>query len=226
MIAAMRNVTKLYGRNYGVRNLNLTLPAGEVVGLLGVNGSGKTTVLKLLAGLLVPTSGEVTVLGAPPRHNRARIAFLGETDALYRWMNPRDAERLMSGLYPDFRPARYRDLLDQLRVPGVKAGAMSKGERMRLRLAMSLARDALLYLFDEPLGGIDLVSRERIIRSLVAEWRTDATVIVATHAVAESEGLFDRVVFLDRGELVLDARAEDLRAQGKSVRATFLEVLG
>lgn len=226
MLAMLDNVTKLYGKNRGLSDLTLEIPEGQVIGLLGLNGSGKTTLLKLVAGLLIPTRGRVSVLGAPPRRNRGKIVFLGETDAIYRWMSPADAERLMVGLYPDFRPQRYRVLLESLQIPTRRAGAMSKGERARLRLAMVLARQASLYIFDEPLGGIDLVSRERILQSIVGQWRADASIILSTHAVVEAEGLFERVVLLQQGSLVLDALAEELRERGESVKSTFLEVLG
>jgi len=226
MLAALDDVTKLYKKSYGLRDVTLKIPVGQVIGLLGTNGSGKTTLLKLLAGLLIPTLGRVSVLGASPRRNRAKLVFLGETDSVYRWMNPTDAERLMFGLYPDFQPQRYRALIESLQVPLRRAAAMSKGERARLRLAMALARQASLYLLDEPLGGIDLVSRERILRSIVGQWRADASIILSTHAVAEAEGLFDRVLFLREGTLVLDVLAEELRERGESVKSTFLEVLG
>jgi ABC-2 type transport system ATP-binding protein len=91
---------------------------------------------------------------------------------------------------------------------------------------MALAREARLYLLDEPLAGIDLLSREKILESLVREWQTDATVLLSTHEVAEAEGLFERVLFLREGRLALDTRAEALRGSGKSVVATFREVLG
>jgi ABC-2 type transport system ATP-binding protein len=103
---------------------------------------------------------------------------------------------------------------------------MSKGERGRLRLAMALARDAKLYLLDEPLAGIDLLSRERILQSIVREWHTDETILLSTHEVAEAEGLFDRVLYLREGRVALDAKAEDLRSQGRSVVQAFREVLG
>ncbi|RLC84872.1 MAG: ABC transporter ATP-binding protein [Chloroflexi bacterium] len=226
MLAMLDDVTKVYGKSYGLRDLTLEVPTGQVIGLLGVNGSGKTTLLKLLSGLLLPTRGQVSVLGEPPRRVRSKLVFLGETDAIYRWMGPTDAGYLMSGLYPDFCPQRYRALLDSLQVPTRRAGAMSKGERVRLRLAMALAREAALYILDEPLGGIDLAARERILQSIVGQWRADASIILSTHAIAEAEGLFDRVVLLKQGSLVLDALAEDLRERGESVKSTFLEVLG
>jgi ABC-2 type transport system ATP-binding protein len=141
-------------------------------------------------------------------------------------MTPADAETFMQGLYDDFDVGRYRALLDSLAVPKRKTKAMSKGERGRLRLAMALARDAKLYLLDEPLAGIDLLSREKILQSIVREWHTDETILLSTHEVAEAEGLFERVLYLREGRLALDARAEELRNQGRSVVQTFREVLG
>jgi len=225
MLAQLRGVTKRYVKTEGVRDLTLDIEEGQVLGVLGLNGSGKTTLLKLLAGLLFPTTGEVAVLGGPPRKNRSRLVFLGETDELYSWMTPTAGERFAAGLYEDFRPERYHELLDFLEVPRRKTKAMSRGERGRLRLALALSRDVKLYLLDEPLAGIDLLSRERILTSLVREWHTDATIVLSTHEVAEAEGLFERVVFLRDGRVALDARAEGLREEGRSVVETFREVL-
>jgi len=225
MLVQLRNVTKCYVKTEGVRDLSLEFPAGEIVGVLGLNGSGKSTMLKLMAGLLFPTKGEITIFGGSPRGNRARTVFLGETDTLWPWMTPNDARRFMVGLYPDFDAVRFNELLDVLEVPQRKTKAMSKGERGRLRLAMALARSAKLYLLDEPLAGIDLISREKIMMSLVREWHTDETILLSTHEVAEAEGLFERVVYLRDGRLALDARAEQLREQGKRVVQTFKEVL-
>lgn len=225
MLARLENVTKRYRTAEGVRDLTLDFPEGEIVGVLGLNGSGKSTMLKLIAGLLFPTAGTITVFGGSARGNRSRTVYLGETDTLWPWMAPRDAERFMAGLYTDFDTARFNELLDVLGVPRRKTKAMSKGERGRLRLAMALARSAKLYLLDEPLAGIDLISREKIMMSLVREWHTDETILLSTHEVAEAEGLFERAVYLRDGRLALDAQAEDLRQQGKSVVQTFKEVL-
>ncbi len=225
MLATLEHVTKRYVKNEGLRDLTLQFPAGEVVGMLGLNGSGKSTLLKLLAGLLFPTDGRVTVFGGKPRHNRSQIVFLGETDVLWSWMTPVDANKFMRNLYDDFDAVRFVELLDALEVPRRKTKTMSKGERGRLRLAMALARNAKLYLLDEPLAGIDLISREKILSSIVQEWHTDETIILSTHEVAEAEGLFDRAIYLREGRLALDATAETLREGGKSVVDTFREVL-
>ena len=225
MLARLENVTKRYRTIEGVRDLSLDFPAGQIVGVLGLNGSGKSTMLKLIAGLLFPTAGAVTVFGGSPRGHRSRTVFLGETDTLWPWMTPADASRFMEGLYSDFEPVRFNELLDALEVPRRKTKAMSKGERGRLRLAMVLARSAQLYLLDEPLAGIDLISREKIMTSLVREWHTDETILLSTHEVAEAEGLFERAVYLRDGRLALDVPAETLRQEGKSVVQTFKEVL-
>jgi ABC-2 type transport system ATP-binding protein len=225
MLARLENVTKRYRTTEGVRDLTLDFPAGEIVGVLGLNGSGKSTMLKLVAGLLFPTAGTISVFGHAPRAVRGRAVFLGETDTLWPWMTPDDARRFMEGLYKDFDVTRFDDLLDVLEVPRRKTKAMSRGERGRLRLAMALARSAKLYLLDEPLAGIDLISREKIMTSLVREWHTDETILLSTHEVAEAEGLFERAIYLRDGRLALDARAEELREEGKSVVQTFKEVL-
>lgn len=225
MLATLSEATKRYAKTEAVRDLTLEFDEGEIVGVLGLNGSGKTTMLKLLAGLLFPTSGRVTILGGPPRRSRHKFVFLGETDSLYAWMTPQDGERFMAGLYEDFDSKRYRELLGFLAVPRRRTKRMSKGERGRLRLAMALSRQVKLYLLDEPLAGIDLISREQILTSLVREWRPDATILLSTHEVAEAEGLFERVLLLREGRLALDEQAEHLREEGRSVLETFREVL-
>ncbi|GEM83230.1 ABC transporter ATP-binding protein [Meiothermus hypogaeus] len=225
MLAKLNGVTKRYSKTEGVHELSLELYPGQAVGLLGLNGSGKTTTLKLLAGMLFPTTGSVEVLGQSPRESRGQIAYLSDADNLYAWMTPRDAERLMAGLYPDFNPGRYRELLAFLEVPQQGYRSMSRGQRARLRLAMVLSREARLFLLDEPLSGIDVISRDRILKSLVREWREEACLVLSTHEVSEAEGIFERVLLLKEGRLALDAKAEDLRAKGQSVKDAFIEVL-
>ena len=225
MLATLHDVTKKYQTAEAVVDLTLDIPPGQMIGVLGLNGSGKSTLLKLIAGLLFPTRGTIVTFGGCPRRSRARIVYLGETDTLWPWMSPKDARRFMRGLYEDFDSQRFDELCDALAVPDRKTKAMSKGERSRLRLAMALARTAKLYLLDEPLAGIDLISREKVLQSLVREWHTDETILLSTHEVAEAEGLFDRVLYLRQGRLQLDVDAETLRAEGRSVVQAFKEVL-
>lgn len=225
MLVELDNVTRRFGNTVAVDGLSLRLPAGEVVGLLGTNGAGKSTTLKLLAGLLYPDAGEVAVEGSPPRRVRGRIAFLPERGQMYEWLDPKAAAGLFGTLYPDFRPGRFFELLEQLEVPRRSLAQMSKGQRARFLLAATLARKVRLYLLDEPLGGVDLITRDRILAALVSEWREDATYVLSTHEVAEAEGIFDRAVFMKEGRVVLSASAEELRERGQSVAQAFREVL-
>ncbi len=224
MSVRLKGVSKTFGRVEALRDVDLRLEKGEVVGILGPNGSGKSTLLKLIAGLLLPDSGEVEVLGSPPRRLRGRIAYLPEVPFLPSWMGPREVERFMKGLFPRFRRERFWELVTALGIPPRPVRSLSKGQIQRLELAAVLAQEVEIYLLDEPLGGIDIVSRERILSSLIQAWRREATFILSTHAIAETETLWDRVVFLKEGRVILDRMAEDLRAEGKSVRGAYLEV--
>ncbi len=225
MLISLDSVTRRFGKTVAVKDLTLALPAGEVVGLLGTNGAGKSTTLKLMAGLLYPDAGVVRLENKPPRAARGEIAFLPERGQMYEWLDPKAAKSLFSTLYPDFRPQRFDELLAQLEVPRRSLAQMSKGQRARFLLAAALARKARLYLLDEPLGGVDLITRDRILAALVSEWREDATYLLSTHEVAEAEGIFDRAVFMKEGRVVLNVSAEELRARGQSVAQAFREVL-
>ncbi len=225
MLVELKDVTRRFGNTVAVDGLSLALPPGEVVGLLGTNGAGKSTTLKLMAGLLYPDAGEVRLNGRPPRKARGELAFLPERGQMYDWLDPKDAAGLFRTLYPDFRPPRFFELLDQLEVPHRSLAQMSKGQRARFLLAATLARKVRLYLLDEPLGGVDLITRDRILAALVSEWREDATYLLSTHEVAEAEGIFDRAVFMKEGRVVLNVSAEELRERGQSVAQAFREVL-
>lgn len=223
-LAELQQVHKSYGSRDGLSEVSLQFWPGQAVGLLGLNGAGKTTLIKLLAGMLQPSRGQVRVAGQPARWARHRIAYLPDSET-YDWLTPADGQRLMAGLYPDFRPQQYQKLLEILEVPQRPSRQQSRGQRARLRLAMALAREASLFLLDEPLAGIDLISRERILQALIQEWRQEATLVLSTHEVVEAEGLFERVIFLRQGTVALDTLAETLRAEGRSVAQTFKEVL-
>ncbi len=225
MLAKVEGVEKRYLNHQALSGVNLKLEAEQVVGLLGLNGAGKTTLLKLLAGLLLPDRGQVEVLGRPPRRVRGQIVYLPEQDPWPAWATPGELARLVNALFPDFDSARFHELIAFMEVPKRPLGQMSRGQKARARLALALSRSARLYLLDEPLAGIDLISRDRILKALVREWQRQATIVLSTHEVGEAEGLFDRAIFLKEGRVVLDAEVEALRQEGKSVVETFKEVL-
>ncbi|TDA68848.1 MAG: ABC transporter ATP-binding protein [Clostridia bacterium] len=225
-VIEVRALRKRYGRTWALRGLDLQVEEGRVLGLLGPNGSGKSTLLRILAGVGHPTSGEVRVLGqAPGRATKARVAFVPEVEHIYRWMRVADALKFQENFFADFQPARARELLEFMGLDQASpVSSLSKGQRARLKLVLALGRDARLVLLDEPFSGIDPPSRERVLQGLLMAYREDRTMVISTHLVGEAEKLFDRVVFLSRGEIFLAGEAEELRQRhGKSIEQIFRE---
>lgn len=226
------DVVKRYGRVEAVRGVSLRLARGQIVGLLGPNGSGKSTLLKLIAGVLLPDAGDVRVLGRrPDRVTKGWVAFQPEVDHLYPWMTVQRVMDLAGAVVPDWDRGRAEELLRLLNLQDhrhVPVRALSRGMRARLKLAVTMARNAPVVLLDEPLSGIDPPSRARIIRALIEQFRSaEQVVVLATHEVAETEGVFDRVIFLERGRIRLDEDAQALRERfGRSIQAIMEEVFG
>lgn len=227
-IVEASGLSKHYPGQWALRDVSLSIPRGVIVGLLGPNGSGKSTFLRILAALARPTSGQVLVLGRDPGiGTKAHVAYLSEVDHLYAPMTAGEAIRFAWAAFDDFDPELAHGLLGKMNLAADKwIGTMSKGQRARLKLVLALARKADLILLDEPLSGIDPASRERILQSIAGEYRSgESTLILSTHQVEESEALFDRVIFLNDGEVALQGEAEDLRQRyGKSIDQLFREV--
>ncbi|MBW2386849.1 MAG: ABC transporter ATP-binding protein [Deltaproteobacteria bacterium] len=221
MLLSLREVSKDYGRSRGLATTNLEVDPGEIIGLLGPNGSGKTTLLRLAAGLLTPSSGEVRIELSAPRTQQHRFAFLSTSAVFPDWMTRTDVARFMSGLFPDFSSANFERLVTQLEIADRRFKALSRGNQTKLLLAATLARDVGLYLLDEPLAGIDFMTRESIIDAVLTEFRSGASVILSTHEIKDAEPLFDRILILREGEVLLDQRTEKIRAAGSSVVETY-----
>ncbi len=226
MIASFSNVTKHYRSGEGVNELNFSVNEGQIIGLLGLNGSGKTTTMKILSGLLHPQSGVVEVMGNAPRQARGHIAFLGDRQSFPSWMAPKDMLKFMKTFYADFQSNKFHQLLTELEIPAKPLEEMSKGQRQKLKLAATMARKSSLYLLDEPLSGIDLVARTGILKTLMASWDEDSAVILSTHEIKDVDPYLDRAIFLDDGYIKEDESAEDIRLSGQSIADRFLELLG
>ena len=224
MLVKMDGVTKAFNKIDGVSDIKFGIAAGEFVGLLGLNGSGKTTTLKLLSGFLQADRGDVIIDNHSPRKSRQVISYLGDRQTFYPWMAPSDIGKFMSSLFRAFKPEKFTQLRHALEIPPKAISQMSKGQSQRLRLAASLAIDAKLYLLDEPLSGIDLVSREMIIKTIEELKQSQASVLLSTHEIKEVEGFFDRALYLKEGTLVADVTPKDFSATKPSFLSFFLDV--
>lgn len=207
--------------------MSLASPPGRVVGVLGPNGSGKTTLLKTIAGLLRPDAGRVTVAGgSTPASLHRNVAFLPDRDFLPGWLTVAGAGRSYRRFFDDFDPDAYARLVEFLDLdPAARVAHLSKGTAEKLGLALTFAREAPLTVLDEPLSGVDPVSRDEIIRTIVRGVRPESVTVVTSHLVGELEPLLDDVVFLDAGRVVLVGDAEGLRVdRGESLDDLYREV--
>lgn len=217
---------KRYGRTYAVDSVSLEIEEGSFVGLVGPNGSGKTTLLKLIYGFCRPNHGEILVDGEPPGINlRSFVSFYPEIDTTYSWMRAGHLVQWYSNFFEDWSSEKEEELIDFFELPmGRLAGNLSRGMRARLKLILTLSRDAKIFLLDEPLSGIDPSSRERIIKAILKSYREDHTFILSTHIVSEVETLFERTIFLKHGAVAIDDNSDALREKyGKSIDEIFRE---
>lgn len=229
-ILACRGLVKYYDGARAKRVLDgvdLSIPAGRIVGLLGPNGSGKTTLIKLAAGLLVPSEGAVLVCGmAPGPATRALTAYLPDKPALPRNLRVRDTLELYRDFFVDFHEEKATAMLADLSIgPADKLSAMSKGTLEKLHLALTMSRRARLYLLDEPIGGVDPAARDYILSTIIRNYAEDAALVLSTHLIGDIENVLDDVLFLQDGRVTLAGSVDMLReAHGKSVDALFREV--
>ena len=210
-----RGLTLRYGRKTALDSLSFTLPKGRVVGLLGHNGAGKTSLMRALVGLAA-AEGEISVLGLQPRRQRVQllesVAYIPDVAILPRWAKVSQLIELMSGLHPKFSAERARTLLKRSSVGlGDKVKTLSKGMVVQVHLALVAAIDARLMILDEPTLGLDLLSRKSFYEMLIDEWcDAERSVLISTHQVEEIETLLSDVLMLNEGKLVLAISLADI----------------
>lgn len=227
-ILECHGLSKQYNRmSYALQNLNLALAPGQIVGLLGPNGSGKTTLIKLINDLLVPTEGRILIDGrAPGVETKKIVSYLPERSCLDESMRIKEILRYFADFYQDFSTEKADAMLRDLEIdPAARLRTLSKGSREKVQLVLVMSRDARLYVLDEPIGGVDPAARDYILRTILSNYREDATVLLSTHLIYEIENILDRVLFLRQGQIVLNAGVDEIRTQqGKSVDTLFREV--
>lgn len=222
-----KEVSKCFGSVTALDGVNMSFAAGKIFGLFGPNGAGKSTTLKLAMGLNRPDRGVVLVDGKSPLDNKQNMAFLPEVDHLYSWMTLRQAADFMRSFYSDWDEEKYRELLVFLQLKEeMKLSRISKGQRAKCKLLLVASRQAPYLFLDEPLSGIDVLTRDEIIQTLIRDFRPgEQTIIISTHEIREVENLVDEVVFLDNGQVRLYGDAEELRTQrGMSLLDIMKEV--
>ena len=221
------HLTKQYSKTTALDDVSFTLESGKIIGLLGPNGSGKTTFIKILNGLLTPTSGAVYIEGETPSPvTKAKVAYLPDNIYLNGWMTVEQIVAYFADFYADFSTERAYEMLSRLGIsPQQKLKALSKGNKEKVCLILVMSRQAKLYVLDEPIAGVDPAARDYVISTIINNYNPEATVLISTHLIADIEQILDEVLFIRDGHLVLKKSVEDIRAEeGKSVDELFREV--
>ena len=207
------HLEKSYGNKKILQDVNLTIPRGKIIGLLGKNGTGKTTLIKLINDLLTPTSGEVLVNGNKVGvESKKIISYLPERTYLDKTMTVDKVITFFEDFYEDFEPDKARKLLKDLDMDTTqKLSKMSKGMQEKVQLVLVMSRKAELYILDEPLGGVDPATRDYILDTILTNFNENASVIISTHLIADIEKILDEVIFIDKGRIVLTSSTDELR---------------
>ena len=207
------NLCKEFDNKQILNNINLIIPKGKIVGLLGKSGSGKTTLIKLINDLLTPTSGEVLINGEKPSiKSKKVISYLPERTYLDKSMKVSQIITFFDEFYDNFDKEKAIKLLKDLDLDiNSKVSKMSKGMQEKLQLILVMSREAELYILDEPLGGVDPATRDYILDTILSNFSEGASVIISTHLISDIERILDEVIFINKGKIVLTSSADELR---------------
>ena len=223
----IKGLFKEFGTIAALDDVSLELEQGQIVGLLGPNGSGKTTLIKILNGLLVPSAGTAEINGIQPGVQTKKIvAYLPDRNALPDYMTTSQLMDLYQDFFEDFNRAKAETMISELGIdPGQQMNKMSKGTKEKLQLCLVMAREAEVYLLDEPIGGVDPATRDYILRTIISNYNEEAVVLISTHLISDIESVLDDVVFLKEGRVVMHRKADEIREEsGESVDQLFREV--
>lgn len=213
-----KNVSKSFDNKKILKDVNLIIPRGKIVGLLGKNGQGKTTLIKLINDLLTPTNGEIFIEGKNPGvESKKIISYLPERTYLDKEMKVIDTLNYFNEFYDNFNIEKAKKLLKDLDLDiNSKISKMSKGMQEKLQLILVMSRDAELYILDEPLGGVDPATRDYILDTILSNFKEGSSVIISTHLIADIERILDEVIFIDKGKIILTASADEIRKKEKA----------
>ena len=224
-IVEFKNVYKKYGNTDALKGIDIKIPKGKIVGLLGPNGSGKTTMIKIMNGLLTTTEGEVLINGMKPGIETKKIvSYLPERTYLNDWMKVKDIIDFFKDFYEDFDEVKALQMLRTLDIDeNRRLKTLSKGTKEKVQLILVMARKADLYILDEPIGGVDPAARSFILDTILKNFDENSTLLIATHLISEIENICDEVIFLSYGEIALQGNVDEIRAEKqKSIDALLL----
>ena len=212
------NLSKSFGNKKILKNINLTIPKGKIIGLLGKNGTGKSTLIKLINDLLTPDEGTILVNGENIGVSSKKIiSYLPERTYLDKTMTVKKVIEYFSDFYDNFDSKKAKKLLKDLDLDiNQKISKMSKGMQEKVSLVLVMSRRADLYILDEPLGGVDPATRDYILDTILSNFNEGASVIISTHLISDIERILDEVIFIDKGKIILESNADELRNKESS----------
>lgn len=212
-----KHLYKEFDNKQILKDINLKIPRGKIIGLLGKNGTGKSTLIKLINDLLTPTSGEILINGEKPGvKSKETISYLPERTYLDKEMTIKQVIKYFEEFYKNFDTQKAIKLLKDLNLDiNTKISKMSKGMQEKLQLILVMSRNAELYVLDEPLGGVDPATRDYILDTILSNFSEGASVIISTHLISDIERILDEVIFIDNGEIILTSSADELRKKEK-----------
>ena len=225
----IKDVTKFYGRSdVGLIHANAEIKTGEIVGILGENGSGKTTMLKAIMGLTELTAGQIWIDGKPPAKMYRELAYITEEGSYFPEMTPQEYGEFLSVFFASFDRDRYRKLLKffELEKYDKKIRTFSNGQKAKLEISAGFAKRAEYILMDEPFLGKDMMTRRDFLKLVISSLREGETILISTHQLDEIENFIDRAIILRYGRVKADFYMDEIREQGKSLADIMMEVTG
>lgn len=226
-LVQFEKVSKVYGAKKALNQVDFVLERGKIIGLLGPNGSGKTTIIKLLNDLIQPTSGQILINGAAPGvESKKVISYLPDRNYLNDWMKVEDTFHLFNDFYSDFDRSKADEMLKSLGIEGNdRLKTLSKGTLEKVQLILIMARKAQLYVLDEPIAGVDPAARDYILKTILTNYGEGSTIFLSTHLITDVEKIFDQVLFLKEGQIVLQGDVDQIREiHNNSIDGLFREV--
>lgn len=225
-LITVEDLHKSYGSKTVLDGVSFTAAPGQIIGLLGPNGCGKTTLIKILTGLIKDHTGTVRINNEEPgAYTKSIVAYLPEKTYLPDWMRPVDAIGYFSDFYKDFDKDKAVEMVSRFGLDmKQRVKTMSKGQQEKLRLLLVICRNAQLFILDEPLGGVDPAARAKILDLILENRAASSTVLISTHLISDVEYIFDRVLMINEGHLIVNKHVNELRESGKSVEEVFKEV--